>query len=443
MQTPIFERTVKQLALRKMLSGSATHCLAYGGSRSGKTFGFVDAVCTRAVLAPGSRHGIFRFRFNAVKMSVMIDTFPKVMRLAFPGVSISMNRQDGLAELATKEGVSEVWFGGLDDKERTEKLLGMEFATIYTNEASQVPYESYLLLQTRLAQKVMKLDGRPLGLKDYVDLNPTVPSHWTNQLWINGIEPQEQKFIDKANYDHIHINPVDNLENLPEEYVKSLALLPERQRKRFYLGLYQGDVDGALWRRQLIGRLAVAPPMRRIVVGIDPAVSTKVGSNETGIVVVGMDEQGRGIVLDDESGQYSPEEWARKAVGLYRSHEADAIVAEVNQGGDMVASVIRAESPNVPVKSVRATRGKWTRAEPIAALYERSKVFHVGVFDQLEDQMCAFTPDFDRNEHGYSPDRVDALVWALTELFPQMTKKVQPTREKPRDRPRSPHSWMG
>jgi hypothetical protein len=416
-----------------MLAGSAKHCLAYGGSRSGKTFGFIDAVCTRAVNAPGSRHGIFRFRFNAVKSSIMRDTFPKVMRLAFPGVTVSMNTQDGFAELGTKEGKSEIWFGGLDDKDRTEKILGMEFATIYTNEASQIPYESYLLLQTRLAQKVDRLDGRPLALKDYVDLNPTVPSHWTSQLWLHGVEPQDQKFINKADYEFIRINPTDNLENLPQEYVDGLAAMPARQRKRFYDGEYQGDVEGALWRRQIIGRLSEAPRMRRVVVAIDPAVSTKVGSNETGIVVCGIDEQGRGVVLDDDSGMFTPEEWARRAVGLYRSYQADRIVYEENQGGDMVASVIRAQNINVPVKAVRATRGKWTRAEPVAALYERGRVFHLGVFDRLEDQMCAFTPDFDRTEQGYSPDRVDALVWGMTELFPDVVSVSGPKMPKARD----------
>ena len=122
-----------------------------------------------------------------------------------------------------------------------------------------------------------------------VDLNPTTPSHWTNQLWIAGVEPQEQRFVDKTDYAHIIINPKDNLDNLPAEYVDGLDKLPERQRKRFFLGLFQGDVEGALWRRQIIGRLADAPRMRRIVVAIDPAVSTKVGSDETGIVVVGLD----------------------------------------------------------------------------------------------------------------------------------------------------------
>lgn len=421
-----FERTAKQHELRRLLAGPQTHCLAYGGSRSGKTFGFVDAICTRAVHAPGSRHGIFRFRFNAVKTSIMMDTFPKVMNLAFPGTPFTVNKQDGFGQIETASGISEVWFGGLDDKDRTEKILGMEFSTIYSNEASQIPYESYVTLQTRLAQKVMKLNGEYLSLKDYVDLNPTADTHWTHQLWIAGVEPQGQKFVDKANYAHIHINPKDNLDNLPVEYIRNLEALPERQRKRFFEGLYQGDVEGALWRRQIIGRLTEPPPCRRIVVAIDPAVSSTVGSDETGIIVAGIDEKGRGIVLADESGRFTPEEWARRAVGLYRSFEADAVIYEENQGGDMVAAVIRAQNINVPVRAVRATRGKWTRAEPVAALYERGKVFHVGVFDRLEDQQCSFTADFDRKKEGYSPDRVDALVWALTDLFPDMVANVIP-----------------
>lgn len=439
--TQTFKRTAKQQELRQLLSGPATHCLAYGGSRSGKTFGFVDAICTRAINAPGSRHGIFRYRFNAVKTSIMLDTFPKVMKLAYPGVSVATNKQDGFAELVTAEGKSELWFGGLDDKERTEKILGMEFATIYTNEASQVPYESYLLLQTRLAQKVQKLDGRPLALKDYVDLNPTTETHWTNQLWVAGVEPQSQKFVNKDDYRHIIINPADNLDNLPEEYLRMLQTMPERQRRRFYEGLFQSDVEGALWRRQIIGRLSDAPAMARIVVAIDPAVSTTIGSDETGIIVAGVDEKGRGIVLADESGRYSPEEWARRAVGLYRSYSADRIVYEANQGGDMVDAVIRAQAPNIPTTSVRATRGKWLRAEPVAALYERGKVFHVGIFDRLEDQMCAFTPDFDRTEQGYSPDRVDALVWALTDLFPDVVPVVEEKR-KAAERPAFAGAWM-
>ena len=130
-----------------------------------------------------------------------------------------------------------------------------------------------------------------------------------------------------------------------------------------------------------------------------------------------------GYLLADESGKYRPEEWARKAVALYLMYDADRIVAEKNQGGDMVESTIRTVNPDVPYKSVHASRGKYTRAEPIAALYESGRVYHVGEFASIEDQMCSFTTDMDRKASGFSPDRVDALVWGFTDLFPNLTKR--------------------
>lgn len=181
------------------------------------------------------------------------------------------------------------------------------------------------------------------------------------------------------------------------------------------------DVPGALWTHDMIEHVphAALPQMKRIVVGVDPAISSEDRSNETGIVAAGIGADDKGYVLADSSGIYSPKEWARQAVTLYRMLEADAIVAEVNQGGEMVESVIRAEDPNANVVTVRAAKGKYIRAEPISALYARGKVSHSEQFEALEDQMCSFTPDFDRKMNG-SPDRLDAAVWALTELFPSM-----------------------
>ena len=183
-----------------------------------------------------------------------------------------------------------------------------------------------------------------------------------------------------------------------------------------------GDLPGALWSMASLDayRLRVAPQMGRIVVAVDPAVTATESSDEHGIIVAGLEGQ-RGIVLEDASMSGSPNEWARRAVSLYRSWQADAIVVEVNQGGDMVAHTIRTIDPNVRIKEVRASRGKHVRAEPIAALYEQGRVAHVGSFAALENQMTQMTTE------GYqgdgSPDRVDALVWALTDLFPAM---VQP-----------------
>lgn len=180
-----------------------------------------------------------------------------------------------------------------------------------------------------------------------------------------------------------------------------------------------GDIPGSLWSLATLDayRLRESPTMGRIVVAVDPAVTATETSDDHGIIVAGLSDQ-RGIVLEDASLSGSPAEWARRAVSLYRSWNADAIVIEVNQGGDMVAHTIRTIDPNVRIKEVRASRGKHVRAEPIAALYEQGRVAHVGAFPELENQMTQMTTEGYQGEG--SPDRVDALVWAMTDLFPAM-----------------------
>jgi predicted phage terminase large subunit-like protein len=177
------------------------------------------------------------------------------------------------------------------------------------------------------------------------------------------------------------------------------------------------DVPGALWSHGVIeaARVAALPELTRVVVAIDPAVTSGDDADETGIIVAGKDRNGDGYVLADCSGRYAPIEWAKIAINAYRTHGADRIVAEVNQGGDLVEQTIRMVDPNAAFTAVRASRGKVTRAEPVSALYEQGRVRHLGVFPALEDQMCAFTPDVDRA--AGSPDRVDALVWAISELM--------------------------
>jgi predicted phage terminase large subunit-like protein len=177
------------------------------------------------------------------------------------------------------------------------------------------------------------------------------------------------------------------------------------------------DMPGALWSRDAIerARIDVAGDLRRVVVAIDPAVSSGADADETGIVVAALGQDGHGYVLDDLSGRYSPHDWAARALEAYRAHRADRIVAEVNNGGAMVEATLRVLDAGVSYKPVHASRGKLARAEPVAALYEQGRVHHVGAFPALEDQMCAFTGG--PMSHIASPDRVDALVWALSELM--------------------------
>jgi phage terminase large subunit-like protein len=201
-----------------------------------------------------------------------------------------------------------------------------------------------------------------------------------------------------------------------------------------------GDIPGALWTLATLDayRLREAPDMGRIVVAIDPAVTATEDSDEHGIIVAGMAKD-RGVVLEDASMSGTPAEWARRAVSLYRSWGADGIVVEVNQGGDTVAHTIRTVEPNARIIEVRASRGKHVRAEPIAALYEQGKIAHVGGFPELEAQMTQMTTSGYEGEG--SPDRVDALVWAMTELFPDMVDKRPDMSRLPP--PRVTSGWMG
>ncbi len=178
------------------------------------------------------------------------------------------------------------------------------------------------------------------------------------------------------------------------------------------------DTPGSLWTREWFDRdrKSVAPDLKRVVVGVDPSVTSGEGSDKTGIVVAGIGFDDRIYVLADRTAKLAPLEWAQKAVAAYTEFGADRIIAEANNGGDLVEATIRMVDRNVSFKKVHASRGKVARAEPISALYESGRVSHVGPLSELEDQMCAFTSDFSRSAAGYSPDNLDAAVWAITEL---------------------------
>ncbi|WP_019091736.1 phage terminase large subunit [Komagataeibacter europaeus] len=423
-----------QQEANRLLGSPATHILLRGGSRSGKTFLLIRALVIRAAKAPGTRHGIFRHRFNALKHSIIGDTFPKVMRLCFPGVPYNLNRTDWYVTLPNG---SEILFHGLDSSDRTEKILGLEFATVYLNEASQIGYGARNMLLTRLAQKSI------LSVKEYIDANPPTTSHWLYSLFERHVEPKSgEPLPDPADYATMQINPDSNRSNLSPEYLKQLESLPEKERQRFLFGNYQTAIEGALWtldriRREAAitdaNRAAVLARMRRIVVAVDPSGCSgpeDYRSDEIGISVCGVDTDGNGHVLADLSCRAGPAGWAKIALDALDLWKGDRIVAEKNFGGAMVESTIRAARATAPVTLVTASRGKFARAEPVAALYEQGKVTHHGRFPDLEDQLCQFS--MSGFEGARSPDRADALVWALTDLMlgppPAAPARFVPTR---------------
>lgn len=207
----------------------------------------------------------------------------------------------------------------------------------------------------------------------------------------------------------------DNAKNLAPSALIELKARYENTRlgRQELYGEILDNVEGALWTREMIesARVTEAPPLVRVVVAIDPAVTSSSTSDETGIVCAGVSSAGEYYILDDKSLRASPDKWARQAVNLYHEYKADKIVAETNNGGDMVIMLLKQVDAGIATKKVTATRGKQLRAEPISSLYEQGKVHHIGYFPELESQMCEWTPL--SNE---SPDRLDALVWALTEL---------------------------
>jgi hypothetical protein len=407
------------------MRGPERHKLIYGGARSGKTVLIIRAILIRAMMAPGSRHAILRFRGNAARSSIALDTLPKVRELCFPTIALKEHRQDGFFELPNG---SQLWIGGLDDRERAEKILGQEYATIYANECSQIPYSSILIARTRLAQMVQaNIDGQKFTLpqRGYYDLNPVGGGHWTNVEFGEKRDPLSRKALAHPdNFARTWINPNDNRDNLSADTLAELDALPERHRKRFFEGVYVTELDGALWTYERLEacrcEIEDVPQLTQIVVAVDPSGARGEEdrrSDEIGIVAVGKGIDGRAYVLEDGTCRLGPAGWARRAVEMYHRHGADSIIAEINYGGAMVESTIRAEALDVSYREVHASRGKWVRAEPVAALYEEKidKVRHVGRFADLEDQLCKFSANGYTGER--SPDRADALVWAITDLM--------------------------
>jgi PBSX family phage terminase large subunit len=402
----MFKKTKIQVKALNLFLTSAKEFLLYGGSRSSKTFTIVYVQLLMALKFPGSRHLIARFRYNAVKAAVWNDTLKKVLKICFNNMPVKWNSSDHYIELANG---SQIWIAGLDDADRVEKILGMEFLTIFLNEASQISYDSYNVVKTRLAQLIK-------GARNllFIDENPPSKKHWTYKVFIEGIDPKDRTELDRSRYGAMLMNPLDNHENISPEYMEILNSMPLRKRQRFLEGKFSDDTEGALWSDEIIAknRVITPPTFKRIVVAIDPAVTSKDTSDETGIVAVGIDFKDHVYPLEDVTGTYTPTEWAKQAIALYRKHKADRIVGEVNNGGDLIETVLRGIDANIPYTSVHATRDKLTRAEPVAALYEQGKGHHVGELLELELEMTTWAAKTGEK----SPNRIDALVWGVTEL---------------------------
>lgn len=407
MSTVNFIKTPKQIEATRLMA-EKMETLLEGGSRAGKTLIIVRNVIFRALKYDGTKHLIVRTHFNHAKQSIWHGTIPDVMKLCFPNIEYKENKSDWFIQFING---SEVWIGGTDDKERVEKIFGTEYASIHINEASQMSYEVYETLKTRL-NPPKNVPGKLM-----IDYNPPSKKHWGYKIFHEGVNPENNmplKNLDR--YGYLRMNPVDNANNLSEGYLETLQSLGEKRRRRFYLGEYSDDTEGALWRRDWIARTRVdgVSDLTRVVVAVDPAVTGTENSDDTGIIVCGtkmVDGKEHYYVVDDYTYHGDVYGWGKSVVEAYTKHKADRVIGEVNNGGDLIEMNIRNYDRNISYESVRATRGKALRAEPIADLYERGLVHHVGNLTELEDELCSWTP-----LDSESPNRLDAVVWGLTYL---------------------------
>ena len=376
---------------------TANSILAEGGGRSGKTLCILSYIIARALRFPETDHLIGRLRFNHAKQSICLQSMNNLSKLDNVKYYKFLNKTEWIYIFPNG---SRLWIGGFDDKERVDKILGNEFATIYFNEASQIPYDTVETVTTRL--------NPPKGVpgKRIFDLNPPSKSHWAYKIFHERKFPDGQQ-VPENDYKWIRINPADNLDNISDQYLNFLDTLSMAKKKRYKDGEYQDD-GGTLWKRSWIKYDGTERNYQRIVIGVDPSGSVE--GDEIGIVAVGLYDRNKYSVLDDFSIHGTPAQWAADVVTLYKKWRADAVIAESNYGGLMVEHTIKTADRSVNVKLTHSSRGKIVRAEPVSALYEKGQVTHRITFMNLEDELVSY------DGTGKSPNRLDGLVFAVSEL---------------------------
>lgn len=377
---------------------------AHGGRGSGKSHFFAAYVVVKCATHPGMRGVCVREIQKSLRESVKLLIEDKIRALGLADQFVVQQ------DVIRTPGGGLIVFQGMQDHtaESIKSLEGFDWA--YVEEAQTLTERSLEMLRPTI---------RKPGSELLFSWNPRHASDPVDQL-LRGMELPPDAIVVQANYSDNKFFPGVLEEERKFDYRNN----PQRY-DHIWRGAYEPQAVGAIWSRDVIhkSRVAEAPQLTRIVVAIDPAVSAEKGSNETGIVACGLGVDDRGYVLEDYSCIAAPEEWARRAITLFDLLGADAIIIETNQGGDMCRATLQALRPGMPVVEVTATRGKHVRAEPISALYSVGKISHVGAFPELEHQMCSITAD------GYvgegSPDRADAMVWAMTSLFKKMTQRPQ------------------
>ena len=386
-----------------------------GGRGSGKSFAIASNACNELVWGNTSQNILY---LRQTLVSAAISIIPEFMeKLEILGCRGKVDTTKG--EIVNRKTMSRIYFRGIQSSSGSNEanLKSIpNIGTVIVDEAQELVNEA-VFDRIDLSLRSKKIRNRVV-----LSLNPADDTHWIYRRFFRerGIADDFNGIAGDVCY--IHTDYTDNAANLSQDFLR----LAEDCRKRdfakyqnLFLGFWRKDNLNALWKKSsMIDPFrvhSVPADLDRIVVAVDPAVTKKETSDLTGIVIAGC-KRIRGethyFVLDDRSLIGSPSEWAHTVVNAYREYEADRIVAEVNQGGDLVEQTIRNIDRRIAYRAVHATRGKILRAEPVSELYERGLVHHVKDLAELENEMCSYC-GYDREK---SPDRLDALVWALTEL---------------------------
>ena len=395
----------------------------YGGRGSAKSHFFAEAMIGNAADTKGFRAVCIREVQKSLKESAKRLLEDKIYTMGFADSFQVMN--DHIK--CPAGGI--IIFQGMQDH-TAESIKSLEgFNISWAEEAATLSQRSLELLRPTI---------RTPGSELWFSWNPRHASDPVD-MFFRGLRPPKNAIISKINYDQNKFFPNE----LDEERAHDKAENPGRYA-HIWLGEYEPQAVGAIWTRQVIhdNRRADYPDdLERILVAVDPAVSDTERSDEHGIVVVGLDSNGHGYLLEDASLHGSPHQWATRAVAMFDKWEADSIIIEKNQGGDMCRHTLQTIRKSLPIIEVHATRGKHIRAEPISALYPIGRISHVGSFPELEDQLCLFTSSGWEGDDGKSPDRAEAMIWGFTELFPAMT--TARGRSRPSAHNHQEGGWLG
>ncbi|OQA11058.1 MAG: Terminase-like family protein [bacterium ADurb.Bin374] len=417
----------------------STAIYAAGGSfhhNSGKSFICVRAIILRALTYERSRHLCLRLHRVTAEKYLWKQTLKDVIEKCFKGVAFSYNNS---RMILTCPNGSTVWFGGLDEGDKSDGLLGSDWSTILFDEANEMLPEGMQKARTRLSLKAKSADGRMCVNRSFSTVNPTYKTHHLYRTYVekfdifNGLPMSPEQ---SSMYNWCRINPCDNLDNLSEGYLRELQSLSPENRRRFLEGEWSEESKDALFKMNDINNARVktfeeigAIQFDKIVVGVDPAVTSGAKADLTGIIVCGWTRpkafdrrsSGQYYVLEDRSIRGTPDEWAQAVYDAYTHWKADLIVGEANQGGDLVEKNIRSVSRIAPYKKVWATRGKAIRAQPVAAICATGDLHIAVCLPELEGEMVGWNPDSGEP----SPNRLDALVWGITELMGSKNKRAR------------------